>query len=467
MDANLEQKIRERMASRDIHPDMIVEFLRRVELVHGGYSGKIPWERIGDLSADDYRDLDALPEPADPAAYLKQLVVVKLNGGLGTSMGLSRVKSIISVKDGYTFLQIIRRQIEELRRRYDVPVPLLFMNSFNTREDTLAQEGIAELNKRAGGLPVDFLQNMVPRIHAETHEPIGDGQDNGHWCPPGHGDVFLSLKISGLLDRLLGAGCRVAFLSNGDNLGATVEPRILAHLLDEGLEFASEQTPKTLADLKGGVLYRLLDDAGQPGAIELLETAQVADEHLDDFKDVNRFAYFNTNNIWVHLEALRDRLVRGLPLSLIVNPKQADGTPVLQLETAMGSAIGGFERTRGIVVPRQRFAPVKNCADLMVRRSDVYILRKDDFQLVTNPERKLGEPVVQLGDEYKQLADFDALTPTVPSLLECARLTVSGPVLFDVPVKLKGEVTIRNAGSQPVSIGKAGKTELADETIEL
>ena len=467
MDPNLEQKIRARMESKNIHPDMITEFLRRAGLVASGYSGKIPWNRIGDLTRDDYRALEDLPAPGDPVSYLKELAVIKLNGGLGTSMGLSRVKSIISVKDGYNFLQIIRHQVQKLRTAHGVDVPSFFMNSFNTRDDTLAEDGIATINAAAGDLPADFLQNMVPRIHAETFAPIGDGSDNAHWCPPGHGDVFLSLKISGLLDRLLDGGFRVVFLSNGDNLGATVEPRILAHLLDEKLEFVSEQTPKTKADLKGGVLYRKLDGAGAAGQIELLETAQVEPEHVPDFKDVNRFAYFNTNNIWVHLEALRDALKQGLPLSLIVNPKEVAGDPVLQLETAMGSGIGQFDRTRGVIIPRSRFAPVKNCADLLVRRSDVYVLQ-DDFQLVANPARALGEPEVSLDDaHYKQLGDFDALVTTPPSLLEVSKLTVQGPVRFDAPIKLAGEVTIINEGSEPKSIGAVGRGELRDETVKL
>ncbi len=458
--------IRERMAARDIHEEVIEEFLFRVGRVHQGYLGKIPWSEIGDLPASDYARLEDLPAPADPAAALDKLVIIKLNGGLGTSMGLSRVKSIIPVKTDASFLDIILNQLRKLRARFDTPIPLMFMNSFNTREDTLAAAGVADMNKEVPGEPpADFLQNIVPRIHADDLLPLGDGSSSAHWCPPGHGDIFLSLKITGILDKLLESGRRVAFISNGDNLGATFDERILDYFLREKLEFASEVTPKTKADLKGGVLYKPADGSAR---IELLETAQVPDEHISDFQDVERFAYFNINNLWVNLEALRDRLAKGdFRLSLIRNPKTVEDREILQLETAMGSAVGRFNETRVIIVPRTRFAPVKNCMDLLVRRSDVYLVREEDGALVMNPARTLGEPVVRLDDNYKKLDDFNKLVPVPPSLVHCARLEVEGPVLFDEAVEIKGEVVIKNSGTEPVSIKAAGKTVLENCEINL
>ncbi len=474
----IEADITSRMQSKKLAAPVIAEFLRRVRLVHAGASGKTDWHEIGDLGAGDYAKLEDLP-PVAPGperdARLKQLVVIKLNGGLGTTMGLTKAKSLAKVKDGASFLEIIRRQILRLREESGAGVPLFFMNSFNTREDTLAEPGIAELNQ-AADLPADFLQNMVPRIDRQTLSPAGDGSQDAHWCPPGHGDIFLALQTTGLLDQLLAKGYRVAFLSNGDNLGATADERMLQYFLDEKLDWISEVTPKTKADLKGGVLFRRLDasNAGAAGAIELLETAQVPEEHIPDFQNVDRFAYFNINNLWVNLEALRDRLratESGLPLSLIVNPKELEGQPIFQLETAMGAGIQHFERAKVMIVPRSRFAPVKNCADLLVRRSDCYILNSETMSLETNPERSLGEPVVTLSDDYKKLADFERLMPVPPSLVHAANLKIEGAVLFDAPIAIEGTVTIRvkdaaQAGAG-VSIGKAGKSVLKDETIEL
>ena len=461
-------EIRKRMESVNLHEDVIADFLHRVELIQRGYNGKIPWNKIGDLDQKDYARLEELPTSPDLSGDLSKLVIIKLNGGLGTSMGLSRAKSIIPVRGEYSFLELIKTQIEKLREKYSAPVPLIFMNSFNTREDTLALKGIKEFNESAPGAPApDFLQNMAPRLQSKDLKPLGDGSSREHWCPPGHGDIYLSLKISGLLDKLLSAGYRAAFISNGDNLGATFDDRILTLLFADKLDFISEVTPKTKADLKGGVLYRPLNEAGQPGAIELLETAQVEDGHIKDFQDINRFAYFNINNLWVNLESLRDRLRQGdFHLSLIRNPKKVLEQDILQLETAMGSAIGRFDNTRVVIVPRTRFAPVKNCADLLVRRSDAYTLVTSDGSLIQNPERKLGEPVVLLDDNYKKLEDFNRLFAAAPSLIDCEVLEVSGPVLFDIPIKLKGKVTLKNPTNKPRPVSTLGRSEFADEVVE-
>ncbi|MBI3394911.1 MAG: UTP--glucose-1-phosphate uridylyltransferase [Spirochaetia bacterium] len=460
----IETAIRARMKMKNMHDAVTDEFLRRVRLVHEGYKGKIPWNEIGDLNAADYARLEELSRAPDEKKLLSELAVIKLNGGLGTTMGLEKAKSLIPVKEGKTFLDIIASQITKLRKRHNVAVPLFSMNSFNTQADTLAAPGIREINN-AAGLPPDFVQNMVPRIHAETLLPTGDGTSGFDWCPPGHGDIFISLEITGILDRLIADGFKVLFISNGDNLGATVDTRILNHFMENGLEFLMEATPKTKADLKGGVLYRRLDASGRQGHIELLETAQVDDAHIQDFQDVKRFQYFSINNLWVSLRALKARIGSGLPLSVIVNPKKAGDVPVLQLETAMGSAVGRFEKTRVVIVPRERFAPVKNCADLLVRRSDAYTLREEDAALVrTRPDAP--EPVVVLDDaHYKKLPDFESLFPKVPSLIDAEEFTVKGRWLFDRGIKIKGKVFISTDKTDPLPVSRIDKEVLSSEMI--
>ena len=168
------------------------------------------------------------------------------------------------------------------------------------------------------------------------------------WCPPGHGDLYTALLTSGMLEALLDGGYRYAFVSNSDNLGAVLDPRILAWVARERLPFAMEVTERTEADRKGGHLARRGD------RYVLRETAQTPKEDLDALQDISRHRYVNTNNLWVDLAALRDVLeersgVLGLPL--IVNQKNVDpgdkSTPeVFQLETAMGAAIGVFDGAR-------------------------------------------------------------------------------------------------------------------------
>lgn len=458
--SDIEQSIRKRMSGQS--EAIIEDFAGKVKQVYDGATGKADWSIIGDLKAEDKVELEGL-EDVDELLFEK-LVLIKLNGGLGTSMGLSKAKSLIEIRKGKTFFDVILEQLQILRDRTGKNIPLLFMNSFNTREDTLNYPGISSLND---GLPSNFLQNMVPRLDKTTLEPltvegIDDPQHPDLWCPPGHGDIYLSLNQTGILDELLEQGYEYGFLSNGDNLGAVADGRIITMMKKQSISFAMEVTPKTKADIKGGVLYR----DKETGRIQLLETAQVPEGHMKDFEDTGRFSYFSINNLWVNLVALKERLKEGpLSLSLIVNPKEVHDKKVLQLESAMGSGIGQFDSTKVVIVPRSRFAPVKKCDDLLVRRSDAYIL--DEYKaLVKNPQRSGGEPYVKLSDDYKKVADFERLMPEVPSLLELEELVIEGPVLFDVPVSIKGKVKI-TAKSDRVKISDLDKTVLENEEIEI
>ncbi|MCB1138415.1 MAG: UTP--glucose-1-phosphate uridylyltransferase [Leptospiraceae bacterium] len=450
--------IEQRMQWASVHEICIQDFLDKTRKVYDGATGLVDWSSIGDLHSDDIVEMESLEVPEGNAA-ISRFAIIKLNGGLGTSMGLSKAKSLIHVRRDATFFDIILKQIHHLREKTGLQIPLLFMNSFNTREDTLGYPGIADINSSLG-LPADFLQNQVPRLDKETLLPVGDGQDAGHWCPPGHGDIYNSLWISGILDSLLEKGYSHAFISNGDNLGAVMHSGIAEHVIEAGLDFAMEVTPKSRADIKGGVLYRSL--TGQQ-RIELLETAQVPPEHKDDFEDINRFQDFSINNLWVNLDSLRHRLKQGpLSLSLIVNQKSYNDIPVLQLESAMGAAVGQFDRTRMIRVPRKRFAPVKNCADLLVRRSDACQL--DDNQALVLKSKV--EPVVQLDDNYKVVQDFESRIQVPPSLQEAYSLTVEGPWLFDIPVKIHGDVRLINRSGAQKAISGLKRSTFKNESVK-
>src|SRR3954451_20511756 len=90
-------------------------------------------------AVDEVDEFDALPDVDDEGrATLDRAIVLKLNGGLGTSMGMTRAKSLLEVKDGLTSLDIIARQVLGARERYGVRLPLVLMDSFYTREDSLA-----------------------------------------------------------------------------------------------------------------------------------------------------------------------------------------------------------------------------------------------------------------------------------------------------------------------------------------
>src|SRR3954447_7900737 len=357
------------------------DFYRQIE---AGETGELPEDDL-----EPIEDLPALDDlPAGDDAPLDRAAVIKLNGGLGTSMGMDRAKSLVEVKDGRSFLDVVAGQVLALRRATGARVPLVLMNSFVTRDDTLAAlEAHPELE---ADVPLDFVQNREPKLTSDTHEPVEWPEDpHLEWCPPGHGDLYTALLTSGMLDTLLERDYRYAFVSNSDNLGATLEPRILGWMAREGIPFVSESCPRTEADRKGGHLAVRRAD----GQLVLRESAQTRDEDKDAFGDVSRHRFFNANNLWVDLEVLRDTLaardgVLGLPLirnEKTVDPADSSSPAVVQIESAMGAAVGVFEGARAVLVGRDRFAPVKTTDDLLVLRSDVYAL--DDRPPDGRPEQ--------------------------------------------------------------------------------
>ena len=212
-------------------PDIAVDtFAHYEELLREGDTGTLAESELEPL--DDVPGSGDLPD-GDPAD-LERAVVLKLNGGLGTSMGMTKAKSLIEIKDGQTFLDVIACQVLHLRERHDAPIPLLLMNSFATRDDTLeALERHPDL--KLDGLPLDFMQGKVPKLLADGHEPVSwEADPSLEWAPPGHGDVFTSLASSGMLDTLLERDYEYLFLSNSDNLGAVLEPRILSWFAKRG-----------------------------------------------------------------------------------------------------------------------------------------------------------------------------------------------------------------------------------------
>lgn len=392
----------------------------------------------------DWEELVASTPEAD-AELLAQAVLIKLNGGLGTSMGLQKAKSLLEIKPGVTFLDLIVRQVQSLRAAAGYPVNLLLMNSFSTAEDTMAhlsrytEGGFADPDK------VQMLQNRVPKLKTDTLEPASyPANPELEWCPPGHGDIYPALVGSGWLDKLLAAGVKYAFVSNSDNLGAQMDTRFLRWFAESGAPFVMEVTRRTEADKKGGHLATRAAD-GQP---ILREIAQCPDGDLPEFQNIDKHRFFNTNNLWIRLDALRDSLMANggvLPLPVICNtktvdPRDGESTKVYQLETAMGAAIQCFPGARAVNVPRSRFFPVKTSGDLLLLRSDAVEINEAGLMSLA-PECAGVAPIVQLdGKLYKLVDSLDSLG--VPSLKNVKKLVVSKAHTFAPGEPLSGEVTI-------------------------
>jgi UTP--glucose-1-phosphate uridylyltransferase len=434
----------DKMRAAGAHPEAVRSFQRAYERLESGETAMLPSTELA--PAGDIPALADLPE-GDPRGALAQLVVIKLNGGLATTMGLQQPKSLMEARDGRSFLEIIIGQTLALRHGYEVELPLVLMDSESTREPTL-RELARHPELPRDGIEPDFMQSVVPKLVADTLEPVSWPQAPAlEWNPPGHGDVYGALRRSGMLDALLERGFRYAMISNADNLGSSVDPRIAAHVADNEIPFLMEVVQGTEADRKGGHVARRIAD----GRLVLRETAQTPDADQESFRDYRKWRWYNTNTLWVDLQVLAERLAESdgvLELPLIVNrktvdPRDGDSTPVIQLESAMGAAIGSFEGAALLHVPRTRFAPVKTTDDLLVLRSDVYDVG-DDMRVEPVPERADNLPFVELDKRYYRLIDgFEQRFPAgAPSLREAERLVVRGDVTFGAGVRVRGSVEL-------------------------
>ena len=259
-----------------------------------------------------------------------------------------------------------------------------------------------------------------------------------------------------MLDRLLAAGYRTAFVSNSDNLGAVMDPAILGYFVAEDLPFMMEVADRAEADKKGGHLACTAE-----GQLLLRESAQCSSADTADFQDITRHRFFNTNNLWLNLPVLRELLDRrdgilGLPMirnTKTVDPRDPASPAVYQLETAMGSAIGIFAGAGALRIPKSRFAPIKKTNDLLDVRSDNYILTSD-YQVRANPARELPRAVIDLDARYYGFVDqLEKRFPHgAPSLLACERLQIKGDVHFGRDVVLSGVVLIANTTDEPLFV---------------
>lgn len=402
-----------------------------------GATGKISENEIEPPDETNIINYDNLQTPA--SSQLEKLAIIKLNGGLGTSMGLKKAKTLLKVKGDLNFLDIIARQILHLRGKSGKDIPLLLMHSFNTQTDSLSY-----LRKYSQlplpHLPLDFVQNKFPKIRKDDLSPLQNENDNLNWNPPGHGEIYSVLASSGVLDKLLELGFEYAFISNSDNLGAVVDEKIFNYFAESKAPFLMEVCKRTEVDKKGGHLAQT-----KGGQLILRETAQCPDDESELFQNVNRYSYFNTNNLWVNLKALKQKLFETnnlLPLQFILNEKEVDGIKVFQLESAMGAAISVFKGSQAVVVHRDRFAPVKKTTDLLAIWSDAFRLT-DEYKIVLD-NGMISSPKIDLNEKYyKTIEQLQKhFKEGIPSLKKCRSLTVQGNVYFGKNVEIIGNVTI-------------------------
>lgn len=377
---------------------------------------------------------------------------LKLNGGLGTSMGLDCAKSLLPVRRHKArpmrFIDIILGQVVTARQRLGIELPLTLMNSFRTSKDTMK---VLEKHPffTQEGVPVEIIQHQEPKIDASTGRPVDYPQNRElEWCPPGHGDLFATVWESGLLDILEERGFQYLFISNSDNLGARPSRTLAQHFENTGAPIMIEVARRTSADRKGGHIVR--DKA--TGRLMLREMTQVHPDDKHDAMDIHKHPFFNTNSIWVRIDALKELLAKYdgvLPLPVIrnmktVDPTDPDSAEVVQLETAMGSAVSLFDGAICVEVDRMRFLPVKTTDDL-------FIMRSDRFHLTDSYEMEDGNylfPDIKLDPRYyKNIHDFDERFPySVPSLAAANSVTIEGDWTFGRNVSFYGDAVLEDSG---------------------
>jgi UTP--glucose-1-phosphate uridylyltransferase len=452
-----------KMKSAGLPSPVIDTFAYYYHQVTKGETGLVYDRDIRPLEQDEIEQFHNLGNYA--AAGIEnfhQTVRIVLNGGLGTSMGLTGAKSLIEIKDGKSFLDVILKQAE------NHAVRLAFMNSFSTHEDTMA--AISAL--KPSRFPIVFQQHKFPKILQKNLSPtIWPKNPNLEWNPPGHGDVYTALLTSGMLKKLLDDGIFYAFISNSDNLGARLDESLLGYFAKHQFPFMMEVAEKTPADIKGGHVAR-----HKSGRLILREAAQCPKDEIGAFQDIHRYRYFNTNNIWINLKALKNLFDRQkmINLPLILNPKTLDprdetSPSVYQVESAMGAAVSLFDGTAAVRVPRNRFYPVKTCNDLLAVRSDCFVYSKDQSLRINPAREKMKKTdVVKVKLDPRYYGKIDGLDERfangIPSLVDCDSLTIEGDVLFEKDVKVTGAVKIQNTKQRQAVIKKG---TVIDQDLDL
>ena len=440
---------REKMAAAGLGETAIRCFSHYYAEWTDGVSALFPESAIQPIDElPTYEQIAAQTTP--DAALPEKTAILKLNGGLGTGMGLAGAKSLLPVRPGLNFLDLIARQIAALAPTPQSPRPAFFLlNSFSTSADTRAWlSGHPALGPAEA---VELLQNKIPKIDAQTRGPVSwPAQPDLEWCPPGHGDIYTVLGTGPRLAQWRERGLEYLFVSNADNLGATPDPAILTWFAQSGAPFLMEVTARTPSDRKGGHLAR------QGDRLLLRESAQCPSEDEAAFQDITRHRFFNTNNLWLRLDTL-EALLREqggfLPLPLIANAKTVDprdskSPSVIQLESAMGAAVGVIPGSRALCVPRSRFSPVKTTSDLLGLRSDAYEITQAGLVVLAGEFHGVP-PRITLDGTYKLVDALEkALSMGVPSLRHCRALTLRGPVQFEAGVVCRGEVTVENSSAE-------------------
>tara|TARA_Y100001970_G_C14086392_1_gene777565 strand:- start:156 stop:1181 length:1026 start_codon:yes stop_codon:yes gene_type:complete len=280
-------------------------------------------------------------------------------------------------------------------------------------------------------------QSMAPRLLEGSFLPCKDLSVAESKYPPGHAELYWVLIESGLYEQLISDGKRYAMISNIDNMGASVHLGIYGWLRANRVPFVMEVSQRTMADKKGGAVVKINDQ------MSLLEAAQVPHAHHAQFEDISTFTAFNTNTIWVDLVNLYETVTKkGLELPVIMNQKQIESCPIVQLEAAIGAGISNFPDAQVMGVNRDRFLPIKTTRDLFLLQSDLYALDSSGAPSRAKNHHEKEGPIVTLSEEFAKIQNYQDRVQVHPSLVAATHVQLKGDIWFLEPTILVGRVVI-------------------------
>lgn len=282
--------------------------------------------------------------------------VVILAGGMATRFG-GVVKAAVPVFDGKSFLEIKTSDVAQVSGHLDGAVPVYVMTSFATH--ARITEHVAERGLSNGGrLAITTFPQLVSlRL---TREGTLFREPDGTLSPyaTGHGDLTFALRRSGALSAFRARGGELLFMSNVDNLGATLDPAILGFHLDRGAKITAEVVRKEKGD-KGGAPARV--DA-VPQIVESFRFPAAFDQ--------DAIPVFNTNTFVLDAAAID----RDFELPYYRVEKKVEGLTAIQFERLVGE-LTAFLPSAFVEVHRDgvdgRFQPAKDPDELARRLPNI------------------------------------------------------------------------------------------------
>lgn len=278
-----------------------------------------------------------------------QVAAVVLAGGMATRFG-GVVKAGVEVLDGLSFLDLKLRDLEQLARRLDTRITVLLMTSFATDEEV----GQRAQPWNTGALQVETFAQFVSLRMTATGELFRDPAGRPSLYAPGHGDLVPALQRAGLIARLREQGVQHLFMSNVDNLAATLDPAVVgAHL--RGRVSLTFEVAELLAGDKGGVPARV------DGRLQVIEALRYPAGFVE-----SSIPWFSTNSLMLELAELH----REFPLDWFRVTKEVAGQPAIQFERLVNQ-LTAFVSSQALAIERVgadcRFLPVKDPAELRLR----------------------------------------------------------------------------------------------------